>query len=708
MKRAVHYMPIWFLIGLLCASLAPAAPAPAQTLRLPIFRLTRLAVSNDTTQQLGGRLEGVGRAAATGQDTFNDRQRFFRLNEANRTVLTQYAASGGFFAYDIDGLDFSAPVGSVNEEAAKRLACLFLVNNNFAGHDGVLEGNGLSNYPARTRAQPGACDSTKDFGRTTLIRAAQAPVSGGTPGQVSETVVGVVVEVPFGFGGDQFIEIGGAGGHISLLFTTTDTTGTTPLSNSSDSLDDAIPGLVAVAMPFYGRSLDYVRETPVRSLAEVRNEVADQVRAAYPNGTVNVPEPVLKYMVDDASREQTILEPEAVFDNITVTLPNGDEIVLRSFSIPLAATGSNSPAPSVAITTPANNSLFNAASPINLTGSISSGTAPYTYQWLLGDETPLSDPTTLSDPGSVNLSTTLPTTIRETSPDAVTIILRVTDNNGFQREASISLTPNFSFTYIPVVTNPGSSSTALPTAELAQTIYTYGIEGVWDYPPSGPGGSDLPAVIPDVSGFSSGMILAGYSSRFLWYNNNAWERDWRDCSLGGIDCTAGVDRAAFVYYAGHGGPGGISLGSNKDSTWFDGTNARYQSLRWVGFASCQTLRVQGYASGSEPIRRWFGAFQGAHMLLGFNSNMADVAFGGTLTANMRMPSFLGIDFPWAQLTIAQAWVKTAFDMNAGKPAYIYARSNTVNPLNDKLPKPNSPMPPRPLPVTSYHWVWWTF
>jgi hypothetical protein len=109
------------------------------------------------------------------------------------------------------------------------------------------------------------------------------------------------------------------------------------------------------------------------------------------------------------------------------------------------------------------------------------------------------------------------------------------------------------------------------------------------------------------------------------------------------------------------------------------------------------------------LRRWFNAFQGAHMLLGFNSNMADIAFGGQLVANMRMPSFPIIgDLPWAQLTIAQAWVKTAFDMNAGKPAYIYARSSTVNPINDKLPKPGSAFPSRPTLVTSYHWVWWEF
>jgi hypothetical protein len=96
------------------------------------------------------------------------------------------------------------------------------------------------------------------------------------------------------------------------------------------------------------------------------------------------------------------------------------------------------------------------------------------------------------------------------------------------------------------------------------------------------------------------------------------------------------------------------------------------------------------------------------MLIGFNSDMADVAFGGRLVDNMRIPTFLGIEFPWAHQTIAQAWINTTFQLGAGSPAFIYARSASVNPANDKLPKPGQPMPPRPTPIASYHRVWWEF
>ncbi len=51
-------------------------------------------------------------------------------------------------------------------------------------------------------------------------------------------------------------------------------------------------------------------------------------------------------------------------------------------------------------------------------------------------------------------------------------------------------------------------------------------------------------------------------------------------------------------------------------------------------------------------------------------------------------------------------LQTVFEMNAGKPAYIYARGNGVNPVNNKLPRSNDPALPRPFPVSSWHWVWW--
>jgi hypothetical protein len=90
--------------------------------------------------------------------------------------------------------------------------------------------------------------------------------------------------------------------------------------------------------------------------------------------------------------------------------------------------------------------------------------------------------------------------------------------------------------------------------------------------------------------------------------------------------------------------------------------------------------------------------------------MADIAFGHPLVDNMRVPTYsvFGVLFPmpWAQRTIAEAWVQTAFELNAGKPAYIYAWRTGVDPSLDKLPSVSDPTPANPYPVQWFYWVWW--
>ncbi len=45
-------------------------------------------------------------------------------------------------------------------------------------------------------------------------------------------------------------------------------------------------------------------------------------------------------------------------------------------------------------------------------------------------------------------------------------------------------------------------------------------------------------------------------------------------------------------------------------------------------------------------------------------------------------------------------------MNAGKPAYIYATGNGVDPVDNKLPAGGAGALPRPFPVAWYYWVWY--
>jgi hypothetical protein len=233
-----------------------------------------------------------------------------------------------------------------------------------------------------------------------------------------------------------------------------------------------------------------------------------------------------------------------------------------------------------------------------------------------------------------------------------------------------------------------------------------GVEWIQYYNGTNP---DLPGVPPDANGFYNRLVSLGWTGRFNWGNNAAWEKDWRDCSLGGGDCTYGVDRAEFAYFSGHGSPARMYFGVNKDAYSFWGGNARFQNVRWAAFSSCQTLRAGPYVGpGNPPLTDWFNAFQGAYMLLGFHSTMGDIAFGGPLIDNMKLPMWLGIvPLYGAQPAIREAWVMTAFQMNAGKPAYLYA-VGSFDPVNLKLPTPvwlNYSTPPL-TGIYQYRWVWW--
>ncbi len=677
---------------------------------LPIFSYLKPQVNLDTVNILARGFSSVSLQPIF-TDTYGGSLRFTVPNTTTNTILQQFGATAGFYLFNAhEAFSETVRPGSVfDTTAAQKLACMFLLNKGLVPSNVIVPG------------APQQCDinfSANPY-KTTAAMAASLNLQNNAFGQQQ---IGLIVQVPMSIDTSRYSQIpsvplGGAGGHISLYFRTT------MAGDTGFSLDSSVPGLAALAMPFYGRQFNFFHSFPSLDAALVTQQVGDQVRAAYPGATVNVPPPSLMYMVSDAGRSQMALEPDYVFQGIQVTLPSkaqaaGETFVLNDIVMPAVQSGSSGFGPTLTITSPTNGSTFTPGANVSFSGTLSGGTAPYTYTWSLADGTTVLGSGTLANSSQTMTLTTnqLPAVSHGGSPASVQVVLSVTDTDGAERTIDVNLTPTiapelffpFVFNGFPGTTAPGQSprSPTSPRA-VAYSNYSFGVEQASDYPPYGPGGPDLPGVVPDIGGFRSGLLSYGWNSTFYWANASAWEKDWRDCTLGGGDCTYGVDRADFAYYSGHGNDGGIAMPSNVTSTWFDASNARFQNLRWVGFSSCRTLRVQGFAPPTEPIRRWFNAFQGAHMLLGFNSNMGDIAFGGPLIDNMRMPTFLGIPMPWAQRTIREAWVLTAFNMNAGKPAYIYALgANGYNAQNDKLPLPTDPLLPRPYPVAWYYWVWW--
>lgn len=684
---------------------------------LPIFLVARPAVTPDGTSSLVQNFSAIYARQPIGEDRYRGHARFSILNENNNTLLEQFGATGGFYAYNPSrafGQILPDPLPELTPGTAQMLACRFLyLNPGLVPASSNLQIPGLSDFH---------CDH--NFITAPLYKVSIETLNGqsSTPGSAADPpiplrlMVTLPININIGTSAPMLIPLGGPGGHISMIFNNTNSR-----ADKALSLDTSVVGLQAVAMPAFGRSFSPFKSVPAVNPADAKTQVLDQVQRAFPGGQIlSISDPVLEYFVSEAGEPQKVMEPKLTFSGITVVV-DGHELPLKNISLPAVVSGPGGLGPTVVIDSPLNASSYLLGMPVTLQGTITDGNPPYSYDWQLDDGTSLmAAPGSAASQGSlVPFSTVLPAPDSKRLPGTQTIHLLVTDKDAITRQAMVSLSssvplylPLVSKAFTPAADTVPDQASALKSAVgsaapiLSATNYRFGVEYGSDYPPYGPGGSDLGAVPPDANGFSAGLIGLGWPRVFNWYNANAWERDWRDCSLGGLDCSDGVDRVDYVYYAGHGSAGTLCLPSNNhDSSWVDATKARFQNARWVGFASCQTLRAQA-TPPTEPIRRWFNSFQGSHMLLGFNSNMADVAFGPVLVDNMRLPTIFGIEFPWAQRTIAEAWVQTAFQLNAGKPAYIYATSASVNPVGNKLPKVTDPPLPRPLPVNWFFWVWW--
>lgn len=696
-SRSKHpVLRLILIVVLTCAAIATAIPsrlmaqvpdesgAPSSigvtASMLPVFNLSHEPATSQTALTLASRLEAIGGQQARTETTYAGTERFDVFGEGGNSkpvpVLEQFAASFGLVAFDAAQAFTPQARGPFDLNNAKLLACRFLQDNEL--------------FPKETLPDARQCDDPAKLPyEISIARATNQPATPGTTAAaVQESAVIARVPLALLVGGNtpEYIPLDGPGGHLSLLLTNTDLQ-----SNAPAILDQQVPGLAALAMPWLARSYTPIGDYPVVT----RDEAIRQLRDSLGNDTLNPGNPELVYYVGDAAVEQGVLMPMWTFPDATAVV-DGQIVNLREPILP----GVRGFLPSVAITSPASGTQFRPGQPLSFSGSISGGVGPYTVEWLLEDGTLLGSGSIPS--GTPTLTTNqIPAANRQGIPIGTLVRLRVTDSNGATSEASVTLQPIVPVIYLPITAkSSATAASSTPPISIAAPPYGVGVEWIQNY--NGvPGLGNLGGTQPDADGFYNNLGGYGWNRTFRWYNNSAWEKDWRDCSLGGGDCSYGVDRSNtdFAYFSGHGSPSRIYFGVNQSSTNFFGGNARYQNVRWAAFSSCQTI-------SATTIGDWFNAFQGAHMLLGFHSNMGDVAYGGPLADNMRMPRYFGIDFPGLQRTIAQAWVQTAFNMNAGKPSYIYATSATVNPLNNKLPRGGDPALPRPYPVNFYHWVWW--
>jgi hypothetical protein len=148
----------------------------------------------------------------------------------------------------------------------------------------------------------------------------------------------------------------------------------------------------------------------------------------------------------------------------------------------------------------------------------------------------------------------------------------------------------------------------------------------------------------------------GWTGRFNYGNDWAWEEDYKDPSKGGTDDRY-IDTVDIGLYANHGSANGVYFNAKKDDQFLKYDDAGWgdnYDLEWIIFDACSVL-------DGDSKWNWCSAFNGAHMILGFDTICHDV---GDRTEKFARKALNGSVFgsPW---TVRQSWYLAAEKTEGG-------------------------------------------
>ena len=279
--------------------------------------------------------------------------------------------------------------------------------------------------------------------------------------------------------------------------------------------------------------------------------------------------------------------------------------------------------------------------------SVSGGTAPYTYRWS-------SSSTVLQSGGESSIA--YERTPRDRSDkDAEQLTVEVTDADGLAASAHVELPADGDASAELQPGGGGFGALAIGPADV-------GIEQTVD---------EWQCAQDSANGFRSVMASHGIGTQFDWRGASAWERDFKDPSLGGQDSSY-VDDVDATWYTGHGWSGGFTFKGNNSDTQITPSDARWgnRDLEWLQLESCQVLRDTN--GNHDYFGRWRQAYAGLHILNGFDTNAYCVNGGtGATFASYLFPK----KFLWWELRpayrVQSAWAAMAIDR---EPAGVKYRS----------------------------------
>ena len=599
----------------------PQQPVPLPDM-LPVYPLLPTTINHDIILRNAGLFNDINASDVITLTSRGGLTHFFAVNPTTGDMVDQFDHSGGLFAVN-SSRAFSETEMTVNPTDTE--VCLFLANRQLFPDNAV--------EPQYTDCRASPVYTVKQIHLSTVMT---------DTGVTTDSVIGELVQVPLsvdiGAAAPNYIPMGGPGGHLSILLAGNENT---------PPLDNGLPGLQALASPMFARTRSL---TPIGYYPIVPEPVAIQrFKAMFPDKLqVDAGTPEMVYYVDFPDVPQDAVMPTWTFPDATAVI-SGTVVSLKNTSIP----GVEGFAPDVSILSPADGAVIMNNQAVSMTFSITGDKGPFTYT-VSTDDTVVKSGTALSGTVALDLGVLPPF---EGRPEGHILSVHAVNSYNVAGDAAVFL-GSVQSVYLPLAVRDRAPQTAglrtgpqstlfapAPAAPAApDSTLRVGVEWVMDY--HNPK-SNLSLTKADAEGLYNWLGIWGWQKTFDYGNDAAWEKDWRDCTLGGIDCSIGVDRSEFVYFSGHGSPSSWYFGINKDYGGAWGGNARFQNVRWAAFSSCNTVRAGPYIGpGNPPLTDWFNAFKGSYMVLGFHSTMADVAFGSNFGVNLYNPLY--IIFPFLQ------------------------------------------------------------
>ena len=272
------------------------------------------------------------------------------------------------------------------------------------------------------------------------------------------------------------------------------------------------------------------------------------------------------------------------------------------------------------------------------TADASGGAGPYSYDWS-------SSTTTLDETEGGEIGYERSSRFK-TSDETLT--LEVMDVNGLATTASVEMPGDGDFEGGGVPGGGGFGTLAIGPTDV-------GIEQTVD---------EWQCAQDSAIGFKSVMASHVVPTVFDWRGWAAFEKDFKDVSLGGWDTTY-VDNVDAQWYTGHGSPSSFTFKSSVDDKWITPADARWGDwdLEWLQLESCQVLADTNGAH--NYFGRWGGTMDGLHILNGFHTNAYCVG-GGT---GRRFAEYLFPTWWRGALTVRQAWAQMAIDKEPNGVVY---------------------------------------